>query len=301
MFRQLFVPVDGSPASFSSLPVAARMARAVDGRVDVVTVVDRTADVGRAEVALERGIDRSAPLDIRPHRCVLTDESVTDALARLVESTPGAAVAMCSHGHGRSPAVAGSVTGELLRKTFGPVIVVGPRCPPDAGALDGTYVVALDGSPRADCVLPIVAAWTVEFGGTPWLVEVVNESLLRAVDFVESAYVSRRAGELRQRITRDVEHEVLHGEHPARSIVDFASNEQASLIFLSTHGRTGLGRLWTGSVAAEIVRRALCPVVLFRPPELTVSDPRSDVTAVVAEPPPEWSRAWCEQVAAGRR
>ena len=208
---------------------------------------------------------------------MLTDDSVTDALARLVESTPGAAVAMCSHGHGRSPALAGSVTGELLRKTFGPVIVVGPRCSPDAGALDGTYVVPLDGSPRADCVLPIVAAWTVEFGGTPWLVEVVNESLLGAVDFVESAYVTRRAGELRQRITRDIEHEVLHGEHPARSIVDFASNERASLIFLSTHGRTGLARLWTGSVAAEVVRRALCPVILFRPPEPTVSDARSEV------------------------
>ena len=50
--------------------------------------------------------------------------------------------------------------------------------------------------------------------------------------------------------------------------IDFAREMETSLIFLATHGRTGLARLRSGSVAAEVVRHAHCPVVLFRPPEL---------------------------------
>jgi nucleotide-binding universal stress UspA family protein len=80
--------------------------------------------------------------------------------------------------------------------------------------------------------------------------------------------VSSRALELRRTIDRDVEFEVLHGGHTGRSITDFAGEMNASLIFLATHGRTGLARVRSGSVAAEVVRHALCPVVLFRPPEL---------------------------------
>ena len=74
---------------------------------------------------------------------------------------------------------------------------------------------------------------------------------------------------MRKRIDRNVEFEVLHGSHPARSIVDFAKSEQASLIFLATHGRTGFERLRSGSVAADVLRHAECPVVMFRPPELS--------------------------------
>jgi nucleotide-binding universal stress UspA family protein len=53
-------------------------------------------------------------------------------------------------------------------------------------------------------------------------------------------------------------------------IVDFADRLGASLLFLTTHGRSGLDRLRLGSVAAEIVRHAACPVVMHRPPELPV-------------------------------
>lgn len=300
MFQHLIVPIDGSSAAFDSVRVAARMAAAVDGTLEVVTVVDRLADVASARLTLERGLERllrAGPLPVGPRSDVLACDSVAAAVARRVESTPGAGVVMSSHGHGRSAAVLGSTTDELLREMFGPVIVIGPHCDvATAGRLDGTYVVPLDGSARADGVLAIVAAWTIEFGGTPWLVEVLGDWYPTTSDIVESAYVSHRAGELRERIGRAVEYEALHGEHPARSIVDYATNQRAQLIFLSTHGRTGLDRLRSGSVTAEVVRRARCPVVLFRPPELLARIvPSISSTVVPAAAPPVWSKEWCEQ------
>jgi nucleotide-binding universal stress UspA family protein len=189
-------------------------------------------------------------------------------IARLVEETPESMVVMSSHGHGRSAAVLGSTCDAVLRELFGPVIVIGPNVDDSAARVDGAYVVPLDGSPLADGVLPIVAAWTTEFDGTPWVVEVSKEQPSYVGDVVDSSFVSSRALELRRTINRDVEFEVLHSSHTGSAIADFAGGMNASLIFLATHGRTGLARVRSGSVAAEVVRHARCPVVLLRPPEL---------------------------------
>lgn len=268
MFAHLVVPVDTSSASFDAIPVAAKMAAAVGGRVEVLTVVDRLADVASAREAMRRGVERLGPLPLEPVQLVHASHSVVAAITRHIEASQGGMLLMSAHGHGRSAAVLGSTSDDILRAIFGPVIMIGPHVTDTSGELGGTYVVPLDGSSRADGVLPIVAAWATEFGGTPWLVEVIEESGNEGADWVGSSFVSRRASELRKRIDRDVEFEVLHGRHLARSIVEFAKQEQASLIFLATHGRSGYERLRSGSVAADVLRHANCPVVMFRPPDL---------------------------------
>ncbi|MBI1802487.1 MAG: universal stress protein [Chloroflexi bacterium] len=54
---------------------------------------------------------------------------------------------------------------------------------------------------------------------------------------------------------------------PAREIVEFAQNNNIALIAMTTHGRSGLSRLISGSVAQQIVREAYAPVLLMRPVE----------------------------------
>ena len=269
MFNHLVVPVDNSSASFKAVAVAARMAAAVGGKVEVITVVDRLADVALAREAMRLGIERLGPLPLEPVQLVHASHTVAGAITRHIEASQGGMLLMSAHGHGRSAAVLGSTSDDLLRSMFGPVIVIGPHASEASGEVGGMYVVPLDGSTRADGVLPIVAAWTIEFGGTPWMVEVGEGSFPESTDGVGSSFVSNRASEMHRRIDRDVEFEVLHGKRPARAIVDFAQNKRASLIFLATHGRTGFERLRSGSVAADVVRHAHCPVVMFRPPELS--------------------------------
>ena len=268
MFQSLIVPVDGSVASFAAVPVAARMAKAVGGSFEIVTVVDRLADVALARDAHDRDLADVKFVDATVDRHVLTGDDVANVIARRVDETPGAMVVMSAHGHGRSAAVFGSTCDAILRAMFGPVIVVGPSIDDVGGRLDGSYVVPLDGSKLADNVLPIVAAWTTEFHGTPWVIEVGKDWPSYVGDVVDSSFVSSRALELKRRIHHDVEFEVLHSGHTGHSITDFAREMQASLIFMTTHGRTGLDRLRSGSVAAEVIRHAHCPVVVFRPPQL---------------------------------
>ncbi len=51
----------------------------------------------------------------------------------------------------------------------------------------------------------------------------------------------------------------------AEAIMEAAEIEQADLIAMSTHGRTGLLRLLLGSVAEQVVRQSKIPVMLIRP------------------------------------
>ena len=268
MFQHLIVPIDGSATSWAVVPIAARMAAAVDGSLTVVTVVDRIGDVGPASNELDAELDQLGPLVVDVDTEVLANDSVAEALARRLDGVPGSTVVMSSHGHGRSAAVVGSTVDDLLRLTYGPVVVVGPHVSPTAGVLDGAYVVPLDGAHASEGILSIVESWSIEFGAVPWLVEVLSPGFHASADVLESAYTARLARAMHKDTGREVEYEVLHGDKPARAIIDFADRMSASFVFAATHGRTGLARLRMGSVAADIVRHAACPVVLFRPPHI---------------------------------
>ena len=49
---------------------------------------------------------------------------------------------------------------------------------------------------------------------------------------------------------------------PAQQIIELASDEDADLIVISTHGLTGWRHLISGSVAENVVRMATCPIVV---------------------------------------
>jgi universal stress protein A len=57
---------------------------------------------------------------------------------------------------------------------------------------------------------------------------------------------------------------VLAGTTSAE-IIKYARDSNIDLIVMGTHGRTGLGHLIIGSVAENVVRKALCPVLTVCP------------------------------------
>lgn len=61
-----------------------------------------------------------------------------------------------------------------------------------------------------------------------------------------------------------IQHVLLDGVS-AKEIVQLASDKQADLIIMSTHGRTGMRHVMMGSVAEKVVQHARCPVLTFRP------------------------------------
>ncbi len=51
---------------------------------------------------------------------------------------------------------------------------------------------------------------------------------------------------------------------PADQITEYAARNGIDLIVMGTHGRSGLEKMWLGSVTEKVLRHASCPVLVVR-------------------------------------
>lgn len=267
MVDRLIVPVDGSHESWNAFDVALSLARACSGDIEVVEIVSDVGDAAHAIKTIDKRVAESDTAGVTVQTSVeATSTDVVTALAGMLDHSEGATFVMGSHGRGRSAALVGSVAQELLRTTYGPLVVVGPK----SGVPDfsGPVVVTVDGSELSESAVALAAAWAIELGVVTWIVQVLDPDLQLPPDVSESVYTARVAHRMKAQTGREMQTEVLHGRHPAEMVTSFAASIGASLIVASTHGRTGAARLTLGSTAAGFVKHGSCPVLLTRPPHL---------------------------------
>lgn len=72
----------------------------------------------------------------------------------------------------------------------------------------------------------------------------------------------------------------VHFGEPAQRIVDFVNDLDIDMVAMTTHGRTGLGRLVLGSVAERVLRGVHVPVLLWRSTLMTEHVPATTEAAV---------------------
>ncbi len=58
---------------------------------------------------------------------------------------------------------------------------------------------------------------------------------------------------------------------PGFEILKKADMEKVDLIVIGTHGRAGVDRFIFGSTAEKVIKKAVCPVMTVRPPEIKAS------------------------------
>jgi nucleotide-binding universal stress UspA family protein len=72
---------------------------------------------------------------------------------------------------------------------------------------------------------------------------------------------------MQEKIAGKVEAEkIIRTGRPFLEIIDVASETDADLIIIATHGLTGVEHLLFGSTAEKVVRKAPCPVLTLREP-----------------------------------
>ncbi len=152
-------------------------------------------------------------------------------------------------------------------------------------------LVPVDGSGVAESILPFILEITRPPELDVILLHVngiippmaIEGTRYFGVDDVEArrkeakTYLGTLGTELRSLGVR-VHTRVRHGK-PEDEILAAARDENADLIAMATHGRTGPARLLWGSVAEGVVRRAPVPVFLVRRSEKDVVRRRRDVAA----------------------
>jgi nucleotide-binding universal stress UspA family protein len=131
----------------------------------------------------------------------------------------------------------------------------------------GRILVPLDGSDLAEAVLPVAERLARDHEAEVVLLEVLAGQGTREAEHEAErragGYLERTAAALRGRGLPRVHPRVWYGDAD-QAIVNATAREQADLVAMSTHGRSGLDRLRFGSVAESVVRRAPVPVLLVR-------------------------------------
>jgi nucleotide-binding universal stress UspA family protein len=143
-------------------------------------------------------------------------------------------------------------------------------------------LIPLDGSKLAEQALT-KALEAAQGGGEPtlfllraaeasaWLGTVATEEQVRVVGEAQE-YLAAVAAYLARQGFHKVKTAVWYGS-PASAIVEAALVEKADLIVMTTHGRSGLGRLILGSVAEAVVRGTSTPILLLRAAGAPVQSP----------------------------
>lgn len=136
----------------------------------------------------------------------------------------------------------------------------------------GTIVVPVDGSALAERALPVAAALArrdhaqvhlVLVHERPLIVEQLDQESRERLRDHESSYVERLADELRTRHGVRASAVLLDGD-VGQAICTAVRERKADLVTMTTHGRTGISRLWIGSVADAVMRAATTPVLMLR-------------------------------------
>ena len=89
-----------------------------------------------------------------------------------------------------------------------------------------------------------------------------------------TVYIEEQGKKLRQEGV-SVEWEIRQGT-ATEEILECAKNNDIELIAISTHGRSGLGRLVFGSVFDSVMRGAGIPVMVIKPPKAEAFDGSAD-------------------------
>ena len=141
-----------------------------------------------------------------------------------------------------------------------------------------TILVPLDGSKRAEAILPhvvqlakrydakvvfvrVIEPVTAVIGleGTPFML--YQQEFEQRVEQAES-YLATLSEEFQKRGIQTQTH-VVHGP-VVEAVIDTAQREGADLIAIASHGRSGLSQVFYGSVAAGVLQRADRPLLLIR-------------------------------------
>ncbi|HEV8310282.1 MAG TPA: universal stress protein [Methylomirabilota bacterium] len=284
--NRVLVPLDGSRLSEAILPLAEALARDYEADVLLVRAL-RSRD--SAEVAVRAQEEAEAYLEGIARGLRLRglagvawkvwydapDRAIVDA-ARFNGVD---LIAMSTHGRGGlTRLLFGSVAESLVRKAPVPVLLVRGEFAPPPGTI-GRILVPLDGSELSEGILPVVERLAGPFD---WTID-----LLHAVEplpgYATVEISSRHAGEILRLATRDAETRLAKvavpledkglraqwavREGPAVDVIlRYARDAGASLIAMSTHGRSGLGRFFLGSVAERVLREASVPVLIWKAP-----------------------------------
>ncbi len=301
-FRRVLVPVDFSPLSLEALRFGASLARHDQATLHLVhavqDVVPLTAGGGdysalaaqyfsEAEAAAKQALEGPATATLTDGLSVVRETltgTPADRLLEFAEANQIDLICVGTHGRGGlSRLLLGSVAEKMVQRAKCAVLVVRQTDRTAEAAAGGELrlgrvVVPVDFSDSSQTAVAEAADLARRFGAELHLLHVVEDSSPAVSEIALARPVFRsylqdllKSGEgaLAELVlpvelpAGHVKRRVVVGE-PIDQITGYARDNEADMIVMGTHGRTGPAHWFLGSVAERVVRSAPCPVLVTR-------------------------------------
>lgn len=299
MLHSVLVPLDGTEFAESALPAAINIAKLHSAVLHLLIVRNSAGMLDSVMSSAEDGGGDSGEINpeeeyiisvaARTHeegvkvRTVIKEPPVIDSISEYVERQAISFIVMASHGRsGVQKLWRGSVGDDLVRHVNAPVLL---ECPErvEEERLRPPFkkiLIPLDGSDRseraisvakelggvwgAEFILVRVATWPVIIpgfdemyaaGSMPEMAQGEDDEIRRYLDeALEKSLRGRNARAL-----------LKIGPNVVKTIIEAAEEENADLVVMASNGHKGISRIFTRSVAGEMITKSPVPVVVVHP------------------------------------
>ncbi len=296
MFDHVLVPLDGSPLAECVLPHAVALSRALDTQVTLLRVLERprAADPTRsvdplgwhirkaeAETYLGGVAARLRKAGLRTKRILLEGQ----AAERIIEFAHNQNVSLILLGsHGRSGLSGWNVSGvvqKVILRVCMPTMIVRAYQSVTGDLSSLRYrrlLVPLDGSQRAECVLPLATmlarfhesqlllAHVVRRPEIPRRASPTREEIELVSQLTERNQLEarKRLEQLRSRLSSNVHIHLLVDDSVASTLHTVVRQEDIDLVVLSAHGYSGETQWPYGGVALNFIAYGTTPLLIVQ-------------------------------------
>ncbi|WP_374687090.1 universal stress protein [Promineifilum sp.] len=315
MLNRILVPLDKSALAEGVLPHALAISRAFDATVTFVHVIDQGGPTGEAKVdplnwhmlkaeaqSYLQGISSQWPATDHLAEAALLEGAAAERILAYAGEQDCDLIILSSHGRsGLSEWNISTVVQKIIMRAFRSVMIVRAAAappptwkgeeaiftplargiaPPADSILPAHYeriLVPLDGSRRAESVLPIIQK-LIEANGlevilahivyspvlfrhpptpedTALVEEFVQRNLREATDYLD---------QICERLGPCVKRHIEVSESPADTLINLTRDTRADLVLLSAHGRTAAHHYPYGNLVTGLINYSNAPLLIYQ-------------------------------------
>lgn len=299
MIKRVLIPLDGSELAERAVPHLLRFITSERTELLLMTALsssvfpllsDKMRSLTSERIVLSDESEASEQMQMIAQQLVQRGFRVesqflpgvaAECILHLSEKANVDLIAMSTHGRtGIELALLGSVADKVVRNARSPVFIVPSKVMTETAPPPRAIVLPLDGTTLAETALPVARQFAKDTGAVIHLIRVIEfqdseDELVAdetAIDLNEAKGqpVVRQAACYLERIQLQLQLagvvsrcHTVEGD-PAEAIIRMARTEDADLITMSTHGRSGVERIVHGSVVSQVISNAMCPLLLMR-------------------------------------
>jgi len=293
MIEKILVQLDGTEVSEAVLPYVQELGGRLNSEIILLNVYSpNDADLSHEhEVYLEhiaQALKKNIKEKVTPIALagsanrVIVDYSMNEGI--------GLIVGMSRSKSDTKRWVIGSTADKVIRETSKPVLVISAEAPPvkEHSKILNKVLIPLDGSQASQAILPYIKlimsgisedaesevtllrvippAHHVPVGEAVVTVPYTDAELSQLKEQAEN-YLSEVGGDLQKGKIKLNFEAIVRSISTAEEILEFAIQKDVNLIAMSTHGRTGISRLFLGATTDRVLHSSNLPLLLVKPNE----------------------------------